>query len=81
MEDLKEMKLVGYYSFSSKDKSKSYYVLQLLNSMDTKAVLNNVFVDENTYKRVSGDYDIGSLLDVKCDINYETNKVYYSIVL
>ena len=81
MEDVKEMKLVGYYSFSSKDKSKSYYVLQLLNSMDTKAVLNNVFVDENTYKRVAGDYDIGSLLDVKCDINYETNKVYYSIVL
>ena len=81
MEDVKEMKLVGYYSFSSKDKSKSYYILQVLNTMDTKAVLNNVYVNEDIYKRVINDYDIGSLLDVKCDINYETNKVYYSIVL
>lgn len=83
MENVKEMKLVGYYTFTSKDKKNLYYVLQFLNNVDdsTKASLINVFVDKNTYERVTEDYDIGSLLNIECYINYDTNKVYYKVVL
>lgn len=83
MENVKEMKLVGYYTFTSKDKKNFYYVLQFLNNVDdsTKASLINVFVDKNTYERVTEDYDIGSLLNIECSINYDTNKVYYKVVL
>lgn len=83
MENLKEMKLVGYYTFNSKDKNNLYYVLQFLNNTDdsAKASLINVFVDKNTYERVTDDYGIGSLLNVECSINYDTNKVYYKVVL
>ncbi|MGN1327826.1 MAG: hypothetical protein ACI4VQ_07120 [Clostridia bacterium] len=83
MGNVKEMELVGYYSFSSKDKNNFYYVLQFLNNTDdsTKAFLINVFVDKNIYERVTEDYGIGSLLNIESSINYDTNKVYYKVVL
>lgn len=76
-----EMKLVGYYTFTSKDKKNLYYVLQFLNNDSTKASLINVFVEKNVYERVTQDYEIGSLLYVECSINYDTNKVYYKVLL
>lgn len=77
---IEEMKLVGYYTFTSKDKKNLYYVLQFLNNDSTKASLINVFVEKNVYERVTQDYDIGSLLNVECSINFDTNKVYYKVV-
>jgi hypothetical protein len=85
MENVKEMSLVGYYTFKSKDKSKTYYILQFLNSIvendNNKSVLINIYVDKDKYQRVTEDYGIGSLLQIESNINYETNKVYYSVVL
>lgn len=85
MENVKEMSLVGYYTFKSKDKSKTYYILQFLNSIvendNNKSVLINIYVDKDKYQRVTEDYGIGSSLQIESNINYETNKVYYSVVL
>lgn len=85
MENVKEMSLVGYYTFKSKDKSKTYYILQFLNSIiendNNKSVLINIYVDKDIYQRVIEDYGIGSSLQIESNINYETNKVYYSVVL
>ena len=85
MENVKEMSLVGYYTFKSKDKSKSYYILQFLNNIvdgeSNKGILINIYVDKDLYKRIVDDYDIGSLLNIQSNINYEINKVYYSVVL
>lgn len=85
MENVKEMSLVGYYTFKSKDKSKTYYILQFLNNIiendNNKSVLINIYVDKNKYQRVTEDYGIGSSLQIESNINYETNKVYYSVVL
>lgn len=85
MENVMEMSLVGYYTFKSKDKSKTYYILQFLNSFvekdSNKSILINIYVDKDVYQCVTEDYGLNSLLQVKTNINYETNKVFYSVVL
>lgn len=83
MENFKDMTLVGYYHFETKDKSKVYYILQCLVSKvdndNCKGSLVNVFVNENTYRRVVNDFDIGSTLKVEVIPNYDTGKVSYRL--
>lgn len=86
MENVKEMTLVGFYNFKSKDGKKVYYVVQclvndVLGNDYCKGNLINVFVEENIYVKIVNEYDIGSAINVESKINYSTGKVYYSIVL
>ena len=79
--------LVGYYHFTSKDKSKTYYVLQLLKTDEDernnkRCSLKDIFVDEEVYtKVVRGIVDIGVSVDVEVSINTQTDKVYYKVVI
>lgn len=86
MENVKEMTLVGFYNFKSKDEKKVYYVVQcLVNDVLAddycRGNLINVFVDKDIYNKIINEYDIGSAVNVESKINYSTGKVYYSIVL
>lgn len=87
MENVKEMTFVGYYSFKSKDKTSTYYIVQVLNHINEgnscKGFLINVFVDEDIYKTIScsNEYVIGSVLNVQVNANYENNKLSYKILL
>ncbi len=85
MDELKEMSLVGFYNFSSKDKTKRFFVIQVLfyeedKSMNSiKSNILNIFVDEEQYKNIVDNKSIGSILNVRIKADLLTGKVYYSI--
>lgn len=85
MNEVKEMTLVGFYNFSSKDKTKRYFVFQVLsNDVDIsnniyKSNIINIFVNEDIYKKVSPN-DIGKSLNVNIQANLSSGKIYYSLV-
>lgn len=80
-----EMTYVGHNHFSAKDRSKIYYVLQVLcNTVDefrgtNIATLINIFVDDETYKRYK-DNAIGTTLNIEVKPNLSTGKINYKIV-
>ena len=85
VDNIEEFVLCGYYHFDSKDKTKHYYVVQLLannkeNETNNRATLIPVFVERKIFEEIILQ-DIGSL--VKCNIkpNFATNKVSYKILL
>lgn len=84
---MEEMFFLGHYHFEAKDKSRIYYVIQCLHSnIDIqksikKGTMINIFVSDDVYKHVINNYDIGSLIKVKINPNYETGKINYSLVL
>lgn len=86
MDELKEMSLVGFYNFSSKDKTKSFFVIQVLfyeedKSMNSiKSNIINIFVNEEQYKNIVDNKSIGSILNVRIKADLSTGKVYYSII-
>ena len=81
-----EMIYVGHSHFSSKDKSKIYYVIQVLyNEEDltrntNKATLINIFVDDYIYNKVNK-FNIGNVVKVEIKPNMSTGKISYKIVL
>lgn len=81
-----EMLLVGYHHFNSKDKKEIYYVVQCLyNENDLsrgnyRGTMINVFVDDETYKKVS-ELELGSTLQVEVQPNLSTGKIYYKVVI
>lgn len=83
---LEKMPLLGYYHFSSKDKTQSYYVVQVLhteydeNKNIKKGILINIFVGEDLYN-IIGQFDIGTALDIKVIPNLNTGKVNYDIII
>lgn len=85
MENIVEMSLVGNNKFTSKDKTKIYFVIQALyNEIDiskqiNKATLINIFVSEELYNTLAG-VDIGTVLKVQVVPNLSTGKVSYKIV-
>lgn len=85
MNEVKEMTLVGFYNFSSKDKTKRYFVFQVLsNDIDisnntVKSNIINIFVTEDIYKNVSQN-DIGKSLNVNIHADLSSGKIYYSLV-
>lgn len=84
MDEVKQMTLVGYYNFSSKDKTKKYFIIQaLFNEVDkslnnVKSNIINIYVDEKIYNSIINN-DIGSLLNVRIKADLLSGKVYYSI--
>lgn len=84
MENVKEMALVGYHHFNSKDNTKQFYVAQaLINDFDeahnnNRATLVNIFVTEEQYKQIINNNL--SVVNVAINVNYGTGKVYYSLV-
>lgn len=83
---VEEMVLVGFHHFSSKDKTKIYYVIQCLhNDVDiersnNKGTLINIFVTEEVYKQIIH-RSIGELLKVEISANLQTSKVSYRVVI
>ena len=85
MEDYTEFNLAGFYHFSNKDKTKTFYIIQLSSNTEespsnNKCFLVNVFVDSDTYAEVISK-EIGDTLNVKVTLNHETGKINYNIVL
>lgn len=86
MGSTQEMIYVGNNTFSSKEKDKIYYVVQVLyNERDVgrgtnKATLINIFTDDETYKRFVG-AEVGSTVKVEIKPNMSTGKINYKIVM
>ena len=84
MNEVKEMTLVGFYNFSSKDKTTKYFVFQALfnivdvSSNSIKSNIVNIFVDEKIYKNVTNK-DIGKVLNVNIKADLVSGKVFYSL--
>lgn len=82
----KDMILVGYHHFNSKDKKQIYYVVQCLYNEDDrtrgnlKGTMINIFVDDEVYKKVVQN-DIGTILKVDVIPNLSTGKIYYKVVI
>lgn len=81
-----QMPLVGYFHFSSKDKTQIYYVLQFLHNESDKTrgtergTIINAFVDEEIYKKIFGS-DIGTVYKVEIKPNLNTGKINYRPVV
>lgn len=86
MENVQEMSLVGFYHFSSKDKTKHYYVVQALSNQIeegkaiNKAFVVDVFVSEDIYNSIINK-DIGEVIKVQITPNLSTGKLSYKICL
>lgn len=86
MEKSVQMILVGYHHFNSKDKTKTYYQAQCLHNIrnetntNCKATLINIFVDEETYRKIIN-MNVGENINVVIIPNLETGKVSYKINL
>ena len=84
MDEVKQMTLVGFYNFSSKDKTKRYFIVQVLfNEIDKsqntiKSNIINIYTDENIYNSVINK-EIGSTINVNIKADLLSGKVYYSI--
>jgi len=83
---VQDMILVGYHTFSSKDKTKIYYVVQCLYSEQNitkssyKGTLINIFTEDEIYKKVVG-LEIGTPIKVEVIPNLASGKVYYKVVV
>lgn len=86
MENVQEMSLIGYYHFSSKDKTKHYYVVQALTSTNDvsqgnyKSNIIDIFVSEEIYNIIL-EKEIGALLNVQMIPNLSTGKFSFKICL
>ncbi len=85
MDDVKDMSLVGFYNFSSKDRTKKFFVIQVLFYEEDKSLnsiksnIINIFVDEQQYNNIVENKNIGSILKVRIKASLTSGKVYYSI--
>lgn len=85
MGEVKQMTLVGFYNFSSKDKTKRYYIVQaLFNEIDKsnntiKSNIINIYVDSNIYETIS-QMEIGQAINVNVKADLLNGKVYYNVV-
>lgn len=86
MNETKKMSLVGFYDFSSKDKTKHFYVVQALfseidkSNSSVKSSIINIFTDEKSYNILSR-MNIGEFIDVSIRLDVSSGKVFYSIIL
>ena len=86
MENVQDMTLVGFYHFSSKDKTKHYYVVQALtNEIDlskstNRASVVDVFVSEEIYNSIMNK-EIGESIKVQMIPNLSTGKLSFKICL
>ncbi len=85
MENYVEFNLAGFYHFSNKEKTKTFYIVQLSinkneGASNKKCVMINVFVNSDEYAEIITK-DIGEVLNVKITPNLETGKSNYEIQL
>lgn len=84
---MEEMNLIGFYSFSTKDKSKNYYIIQLLardnnkTSNNLRGFIVNSFVNAVQFDYIINHFSVGDVLKVQSIVDYSTNKVRYHILL
>lgn len=84
---MEEMNLIGFYSFSTKDKSKNYYIIQLLardtnkNSNNLRGYIVNSFVNSEDFDYITNHFVVGDVLKVQSIVDFSTNKVRYHILL
>lgn len=85
MDEVKQMTLVGFYNFSSKDKTKRYYIVQALYNLtdksnnSVKSNIINIYVNSDIYETIS-QMEIGQAINVSIKADLLNGKVYYSIV-
>lgn len=83
---IQEMILVGHYSFTSKDKNNTYYVVQALYSKNDlsngnlRGTIINLYVSVDDYERVK-ELELGTVLKVEVSSNIETGKLYYKLAI
>ena len=80
-----KMQLVGHYSFQSKDKQNTFFVIQCLatekkQNNGLKSVLVSIFVEATEFAEIAA-MDYGSELTVQSTINFETGKASHKIIL
>lgn len=86
MENVQEMPLVGFYHFSSKDKTKHYYIVQAMSYQVeediavNKATVIDVFTSEEIYNSIINK-EIGELIKVQMTPNLSTGKLSFKICL
>ena len=84
---MEEMNLIGFYSFSTKDKSKNYYIIQLLardtnkSSNNLRGYIVNSFVNSEDFDYITNHFMVGDVLKVQSIVDFSTNKVRYHILL
>ncbi len=82
MKNIQEMLFVGNYSFSNKEKTKDFFIIQALhndNNADNKKILINVFTTKDIYDTVINSREIGDKINIGISINLSDNKIFYSI--
>lgn len=78
--------LIGYYHFTTKDKTKTYYIIQVMickaepEKNNMKSTVIAIFTNEEIYKKIIG-RDIGSTLDIEIVPNLETGKINYKVLV
>lgn len=83
---VQEMILIGHYSFTSKDKSKEYFVVQCLYSNNDlsngnlRGTMINIYCNKDEYERIK-ELDIGTVLNIQVSSSFETGKLYYKLVV
>lgn len=85
MEETKSAMLVGYYHFSSKDKTKTFYIAQCLihstyEPINKQGVLVNVFLTQDDFAEVCVK-DIGEEVLLSVKPNFEKGTINYKLVL
>lgn len=83
---IKDMVLLGYFHFSSKDKKEIFYIVQVLyNDFDAvhvnnKATMINIYITDEEYKKIC-QMTTGTVIKVEIIPNFETGKIYYKVVI
>lgn len=85
MEETKSAMLVGYHHFQSKDKTKTFYIVQCLihssyEASNKKGILINVFVNQDEYAEVTAK-ELGEEVLLSVKPNFEKGTMNYKIVL
>lgn len=86
MENVQDMTLIGFYHFSSKDKTKHYYVVQALtnelnvSNSTNKATVIDIFVSDEIYNSILNK-EIGEPIKVQMTPNLSTGKIGFKLCL
>ena len=85
MEETKSAILVGYHHFSSKDKTKTFYIAQCLihstyEPSNKQGVLVNVFLTQDDFAEVCAK-EIGEEVLLSVKPNFEKGTINYKLVL
>lgn len=81
-----ELQYVGYKYFMSKDKTKTFYILQFLicqqneTSTQMQTGVTNIFVTEVQYKEYINNKQIGQKYQVKIKVDLINDKIFKEVL-